>query len=100
MKINSRSSEAEKKRKITRRLFLLISAKVLLIGGITSRLYSLQISEKDRYKILSDKNRIREWKTQPQRGIITDYFSNILANDIKYFSLRRGFCEKCNIRCP
>ena len=76
MKINSRSSEAEKKRKITRRLFLLISAKVLLIGGITSRLYSLQISEKDRYKILSDKNRIREWKTQPHYyRLLFKYFS-------------------------
>ena len=97
MKINNRSSETEKKRIISRRLFFLISAKIVLVGGITSRLFSLQISEKDRYKILSDKNRIREWKTQPQRGIITDYFSNILANNERVFQAHLALDEVKNL---
>ena len=85
MKIKSRYSEAEKSRIISRRLFLLVSAKIALVVGISSRLYNLQISDQKKYEILSDKNRIREWKTPPQRGIITDYFSNIIANNERVF---------------
>ena len=85
MKINNRSSEFEKGRIISRRLFLLVSLKFALIFGITSRLYNLQISDREKYEILADKNRIREWKTPPQRGIITDYFSNIIANNERVF---------------
>ena len=85
MKINNRSSEFEKGRIISRRLFLLVSLKFALILGITSRLYNLQISDREKYEILADKNRIREWKTPPQRGIITDYFSNIIANNERVF---------------
>ena len=59
----------------------MVSAKILLLGGITSRLYNLQISDKEKYETLSDKNRIREWKTPPQRGIISDYFNNVLADE-------------------
>ena len=49
-----------------------------LFAAITSRLYSLQISDREKYEILSDKNRLREWKTPPQRGIIKDYFNNMI----------------------
>ncbi len=83
----SRSSNIEKGRIISRRLFILISAKIALLAGITSRLYNLQISDKEKYEILSDKNRIREWKTPPQRGIITDYFDNILAENDRVFQV-------------
>ena len=76
-----RGSNIEKGRIISRRLFILSAAKILLIGGITSRLYSLQISDREKYEILSDKNRIREWKTPPQRGIIVDNFNNQLEDD-------------------
>ena len=58
----NRSSYVEKTRTISRRLFILVSAKIALILGITTRLYNLQISDKEKYEILSDKNRIREWK--------------------------------------
>ena len=55
------------------------------MGGITSRLYSLQISDREKYELLSDKNRIREWKTPPQRGFITDHFNNVLADNDRVF---------------
>ena len=47
----NRSSNIEKGRIISRRLFILISAKIALLVGITSRLYNLQISDKE--KIIS-----------------------------------------------
>ena len=83
----NRESNIEKGRVISRRLFILASAKILLIAGITSRLYNLQISDREKYEILSDKNRLREWKTPPQRGIIKDYFDNILANNDRVFQV-------------
>ncbi len=81
----NRTSNIEKSRLISRRLFILASAKLVLLAGITSRLYNLQISDREKYEILSDKNRIREWKTPPQRGIITDYFNNTLAANDRVF---------------
>ena len=62
---------------INRRVFLLAVAKIVLFGGMTYRLFNLQISDREKYLLLSDKNRLREWKTPPQRGIITDYFNHV-----------------------
>ena len=42
----NRTSNLDKNKIINRRLFILGSAKVGLLGLITSRLYNLQISEK------------------------------------------------------
>ena len=83
----NRASNIEKGRTISRRVFILAAAKILLFAGITSRLYSLQISDREKYEILSDKNRLREWKTPPQRGIIKDYFNNVLADNDRVFQL-------------
>ena len=45
-----RTSNLDKNKTINRRLFILGSAKVGLLGLITSRLYNLQISEKKNMK--------------------------------------------------
>ena len=63
-----------KSKLITRRMFILSSIKIVVFVSIISRLFYLQISENIKWKSLSDKNRLREWKTIPQRGIIQDYF--------------------------
>ena len=63
-----------KTRLITRRMFLLTGVKLAVFIGIISRLFYLQISENIKYRSLSDKNRLREWKVPPQRGIIEDFF--------------------------
>ena len=83
----SRGRNIEKGRVITRRMFILAAAKILLFAGISSRLYNLQISDREKYEILSDKNRIREWKTPPQRGIILDNFNKVLASNDRVFQL-------------
>jgi len=85
--MQNRASSVQKGRVITRRVFMLATAKLVLLGGITSRLYSLQISDREKYELLSDKNRIREWKTPPQRGLITDYFNNVLADNDRVFQV-------------
>jgi penicillin-binding protein 2 len=47
----------------------------------------LQINEATKYKTLSDKNRFREWKLAPQRGIIRDYFDKEIASNEKVYQL-------------
>ena len=61
---------------ISRRMFLLTVSKAVIFTGIFVRLISLQINEENKYKTLSDKNRFREWKLAPKRGVIKDYFNN------------------------
>ena len=80
-------STANKNQLITRRVFLLSAAKIILFAGMTYRLFNLQISDREKYLFLSDKNRLREWKTPPQRGIITDYFHNVIAENSRVFQL-------------
>ena len=70
-----------------RRMFIIGMAKVVILAGIVSRLFSLQINENKKYLTLSDKNRIREWKLPPTRGNIVDYFGNIIAGNLKVYQL-------------
>ena len=72
---------------INRRMFIVGAAKVVILTGIISRLFSLQINENKKYLTLSDKNRIREWKLPPTRGNIVDYFGNIIAGNLKVYQL-------------
>ncbi len=76
-----------KSKLITRRMFILNSAKIAVFIGIVSRLFYLQISENIKYRSLSDKNRLREWKITPQGGIIEDYFGNKIAQNKQVFQL-------------
>ena len=63
-----------KSKLISRRMFVLTAAKAVVFFGIFGRLVSLQINEANKYKTLSDKNRFREWKLEPERGVIRDFF--------------------------
>ena len=84
--INSENTGSSQKL-ITRRMFVLSSAKAVVFVGIFVRLVSLQINESKKYKTLSDKNRYREWKLAPQRGIIRDYFNREIASNEKVYQL-------------
>jgi len=76
-----------KSKLITRRMFFISSLKVFVFISIISRLFYLQISENIKWRSLSDKNRLREWKIAPQRGIIEDYFGNKIAKNTQVFQL-------------
>ena len=76
-----------KNKLITRRMFVLSAAKVIVFAGIIGRLFSLQISENKKYSFLSDKNRLRAWKLPPKRGIFEDYFGNTIADNNQVFQL-------------
>ena len=76
-----------KTRLITRRMFVLGGIKLAVFFCIVARLFYLQISENIKYRSLSDKNRLREWKVPPQRGTIEDFFGEKIANNTQLFQL-------------
>jgi len=72
---------------ITRRMFMLMGVKLAVFFAIIGRLFYLQISENIKYRSLSEKNRLREWKVPPQRGIIEDFFGEKIADNTQVFQL-------------
>ena len=76
-----------KTRLISRRMFMLGGIKLAVFFCIVARLFYLQISENIKYRSLSDKNRLREWKVPPQRGIIEDFFGEKIASNTQLFQL-------------
>ena len=85
--ISSSGTGLSKTKLIGRRMFVLNFAKAIVFTGIVGRLISLQIGESKKYKTLSDKNRFREWRIAPQRGIIKDYFNNEIASNEKVYQI-------------
>jgi penicillin-binding protein 2 len=83
----NQSDNVLKLNSINRRMFILAAAKVILLGGIVSRLFFLQVKENKKYLTLSDKNRIREWKLPPVRGHFEDYFGNTIAGNFEAYEL-------------
>jgi len=85
--INFTEGGVSKARMISRRMFLLSTAKAVVFFGIFGRLISLQINESSKYRTLSDKNRFREWKLAPKRGLIKDFFGYEIASNEKVYQL-------------
>ena len=81
------SNTSGKLNTISRRMFILSAAKLIVFGGIVARLFSLQINENKKYLTLSDKNRLREWRLPPVRGEFLDYFGNIIASNTEVYQL-------------
>ena len=86
IKIQSTSS-ASQSRLISRRMFVMTLAQAVVFAGIFGRLVSLQINENKKYRTLSDKNRFREWKVAPKRGVIKDFFNKEIASNTRVYQL-------------
>ena len=63
----------------SRRAAILGSGKLALLGLLAGRMYQLQVLESDKYKTLSDENRINLRLLAPSRGRILDRFGRPLA---------------------
>ena len=85
--MNNFSDNITKLNSINRRMFIIAAAKVIIFGGIISRMFFLQVKQNDKYLTLSDKNRIREWKLAPVRGDFIDYFGNTIAGNFEAYEL-------------
>ncbi len=73
------SENIDQRRKFSRRLFLLIGAQGLALGGLLARMYQLQISDSERYTTLAQENRINTRLLLPLRGRIFDRHGRPLA---------------------
>lgn len=69
----------------SRRAVLLGGAQIALASTLIGRLYYLQILEADRYKKLSEENRISLRLLPPPRGVIVDRFGNPFAVNKKNY---------------
>ena len=85
--INSSSDNVKKLNSINRRMFITGSFKFLIMLGLVSRLFFLQVKENKKYLTLSDKNRIREWKLAPVRGEFHDFFGKVIAGNFEAYQL-------------
>ena len=65
----------------SRRVAILGALKLTMVGALASRLYYLQVIEGEKYKLLSDENRINHRILFPPRGLILDRFGVSLASN-------------------
>lgn len=66
-------------KQFSRRAFLASAGQVGLLSLLGGRLYQLQVVDSDRYKTLSDGNRMRLYPQLPPRGRVFDRNGNVLA---------------------
>ena len=85
------------KNKILRRVLLLGSFKLIVFSAIIGRLYKLQVVDSDKYKTLSDSNRISLKFHAPSRGKIIDSQGNIIADNKNVYSLTYSYLKINNI---
>jgi len=72
---------------INRRKAILTTAKYAFFGLIGVRLLWLQVFQKNKYSILSDRNRFKEWKIAAERGLILDRYNNKIAENRQLYRI-------------
>lgn len=68
-------------RVFSRRVALLGAGQLALVSTLVGRMYYLQVVEADKYRMLSDENRISRRLLPPSRGLILDRFGVPLASN-------------------
>jgi penicillin-binding protein 2 len=72
---------------INRRKAILTTAKYTFFGLIGLRLLWLQVFQRNKYSVLSDRNRFKEWKIAAERGLILDRFNNRIAENRQLYRI-------------
>lgn len=78
-------SNNEKNRILASRLLVIIGFNLLAFIMIIARLYYLQVYQSDKYKVMSDENRISTRFLVPPRGVIYDRNGEIIAGNEQDF---------------
>ena len=76
-----RADRQEQDIKFTRRTLLMAGGGALAFTGLSARLYSLQVLEGGRYRLLSENNQFNFRLVPPSRGRILDRFGALLAEN-------------------
>ena len=77
----------EKNNDINRRIFFVGGGMLILSSLLLTRLWKLQVSDQEKYKLLSDQNRIRIKPIFPKRGVFYDRNGIQLALNSSNFKL-------------
>ena len=77
----------EKNNDINRRIFFIGGGMLILSSILLTRLWKLQVSDQEKYKLLSDQNRIRITPIFPKRGVFYDRNGIQLALNSSNFKL-------------
>jgi penicillin-binding protein 2 len=72
---------------INRRKAILTATKYTFFGLIGLRLLWLQVFQRNKYSVLSDRNRFKEWKIAAERGLILDRFNNKIAENRQLYRI-------------
>ncbi|MEN0651541.1 MULTISPECIES: penicillin-binding protein 2 [Hyphobacterium] len=76
-----RHDRQEQELKFTRRTLLLSAGGVAVFGALAARLYTLQILQAERYRLMSDDNQFNFLLVPPSRGRILDRFGEPIAEN-------------------
>jgi penicillin-binding protein 2 len=79
--------DTNKYNNFSRRSFIVGGIKISLIALLCGRLFYLQFLKYSNYKIMSEKNKLRVVIILPVRGKIYDRNKNIIADNVKTYSL-------------
>ena len=71
--------DSDRHKLFSRRAAMLAGGKVVLLSALVGRMYYLQVVESERYKTLSEENRINLRLLAPPRGNIIDRFGTPMA---------------------
>ncbi len=77
-----------KQQLMTRRGVMLFGLMVLPFAALVGRLYWLQVVTGQKYRKLSERNRIRMHLIKPARGLILDREGTPLANNVKAYQMK------------
>ncbi|WP_366655146.1 penicillin-binding protein 2 [Fodinicurvata sp. EGI_FJ10296] len=79
--------DTERYRSLTRRALILGGVKLGLASALVGRMYFLQVTESERYRVLADENRISMRLLAPSRGEIVDRYGRPLAANTQNFQV-------------
>ena len=79
------TSDSVIEKRLTRRAFILGGLQLGGFGILASRLWYLQISQRDKYRMLAEENRIQTRLIAPPRGQILDRRGVALATNVQSF---------------
>ncbi len=77
--------DIDRYRSLTRRALVLGGVQLAAIGTLAARLYYLQVTESEHFRVLAEENRINLKLIAPSRGLILDRFGVPLAENDQNF---------------
>ena len=79
------SNQNEKERVLEHRLIFIVFLNLFAFLVVAVRLYYLQVMEADKYRVMSEENRISTRFLVPPRGVIYDRNGEVLAKNNQDF---------------